>query len=63
MKREDEANSTGAIEVTPAMIEAGCDVIRSRWCEMMGNPSDALYREVSVEVYLAMMEENLRERS
>ncbi|MGJ0427190.1 hypothetical protein [Methylocystis sp.] len=51
------------IEVTPEMIEAGREVIASRWMEFIGLGGSSEWAEVLRLVFLAMMEVRPKSRA
>ena len=53
MQRESGAPETSETEVTPAMIEAGADVIYGYFCDAVP-PGSALARDAAKAVFLAM---------
>jgi hypothetical protein len=53
MERENEINSTDAIEVTPEMIAAGAEEICRHLLDLL-EPTDNLLNELAVSVFEAM---------
>jgi len=49
-----ERDGLDGIEVTADMVEAGKRVLMSRWMELQRPSEEALFSEVSVEMYRAM---------
>jgi len=48
------AHSDEKIEITPEMIAAGVAVINENHLGLVADPSDELYMEVAISVYLEM---------
>ena len=53
------ALSETEIEVTPAMIEAGELVLRSRWVHLMAISEETLFSEVTAEILKAALQSQL----
>jgi hypothetical protein len=51
---------TDTTTVTPEMIEAGKNEIMSYWSELAAAPTNELYKEVAISIYLAMHQFRLR---
>lgn len=50
---EDDGDKSEEIEVTPEIIQAGADVLWSRFSDVLSPPSETAL-DVAVEVYRAM---------
>ena len=58
-KAESAEAGAPKIEITPAMIEAGREVISAQWIDFVGSSGFRLWDEVLRGVFLAMWEARL----